>query len=519
MSENNEKAVRAATMMMIITLVGKILGLIRDTMLAANYGISMEANAFQTASRIPRVFFDAIFASAISASFIPIFNENLEKKGKKSAFEFSNKFITLIAIVTVILTLVGIVFSSELSALFAPKYDTETMLLTSKLLKIMFPTVVFTGIAYSFVGILQSFDEFTIPAALSIVSNGIIILYYIFFNDSLGIYGLSFALLLGWAMQAIMQIPSLIKKGYRYKFSLGFRKDDSIKKVLVLMLPVMISTWVQPINLMINSRFASGLYNGAGVSVLDYANNLYTIIVGVFVLSVANVIFPRLSRMTANKDSVFQTVIMTLRILSFIIIPMTAGTMVLSNQIITLIYQRGDFTAESTLLTSGALMFFAIGMLGYGFQIIISRAFYAEQNGKTPFIAGLISIVINIILCALLVDKMSVSGLALASSISSTIYGLTLYIPLRRKYKNEDVNGFALSILKMIFCAAVMVCAVIPVRNLLWYANGSMLMKIISVGASVMVGIIVYILTCKLTKLYEAETAFNFVKKALKKKS
>ena len=243
MSENNEKAVRAATMMMIITLVGKILGLIRDTMLAANYGISMEANAFQTASRIPRVFFDAIFASAISASFIPIFNENLEKKGKKSAFEFSNKFITLIAIVTVILTLVGIVFSSELSALFAPKYDTETMLLTSKLLKIMFPTVVFTGIAYSFVGILQSFDEFTIPAALSIVSNGIIILYYIFFNDSLGIYGLSFALLLGWAMQAIMQIPSLIKKGYRYKFSLGFRKDDSIKKVLVLMLPVMISTW------------------------------------------------------------------------------------------------------------------------------------------------------------------------------------------------------------------------------------------------------------------------------------
>ena len=316
-----------------------------------------------------------------------------------------------------------------------------------------------------------------------------------------------------------MQIPSLIKKGYRYKFSLGFRKDDSIKKVLVLMLPVMISTWVQPINLMINSRFASGLYNGAGVSVLDYANNLYTIIVGVFVLSVANVIFPRLSRMTANKDSVFQTVIMTLRILSFIIIPMTAGTMVLSNQIITLIYQRGDFTAESTLLTSGALMFFAIGMLGYGFQIIISRAFYAEQNGKTPFIAGLISIVINIILCALLVDKMSVSGLALASSISSTIYGLTLYIPLRRKYKNEDVNGCALSILKMIFCAAVMVCAVIPVRNLLWDANGSMLMKIISVGASVMVGIIVYILTCKLTKLYEAETAFNFVKKVLKKKS
>ena len=519
MSENNEKAVKAATMMMIITLVGKILGLIRDTMLASNYGISMEANAFQTASRIPRVFFDAIFASAISASFIPIFNENLEKKGKKAAFDFSNKFITRIAIVTIALTLVGICFSSQLSELFSPGYDAETMSLTSKLLKIMFPTVVFTGIAYSFVGILQSFDEFTIPAALSIVSNGIIIIYYLFFNDSFGIYGLSLALLIGWAMQAVMQIPSLIKKGYRYKVALGFRKDESIKKVLILMLPVMVSTWVQPINLMINSRFASNLYNGAGVSVLEYANNLYTIIVGVFVLSVANVIFPRLSRMTASKNgnSVFQTVIMTLRILSFIIIPMTAGTMALSSQIITLIYQRGDFTAENTILTSGALMFFALGMIGYGFQIIISRAFYAEQNGKTPFIAGIISIAINILLCIMLVDRMSVSGLALASSISSTIYGLSLYIPLRKKYKDENINGFGISLLKMILCACVMTCAVIPVRNLLWDTNGSMIMKISAVGVTVIVGAAVYIIMCKITKLYEAETAFGFVKKILKK--
>ena len=175
MSDKNQNAVKAATSMMIITLIGKILGLVRDTLLAANYGIGMEANAFQTASRIPRVFFDVIFASAISASFIPIFNENLEKKGEKSAFGFSNKFITIILIVTVILTAAGMAFAHQLTALFSPGFNNETMALSAKLLYIMFPTVIFTGVSYSFVGILQSFDEFTIPFALSIVSNGIII--------------------------------------------------------------------------------------------------------------------------------------------------------------------------------------------------------------------------------------------------------------------------------------------------------------------------------------------------------
>lgn len=520
MSDNNEKTVRAATTMMVITLIGKFLGLLRDTLLAANYGSGMEAIAFQTASRIPRVFFDAIFASAISASFIPIFNESLEKKGKKSAFEFSNKFITIIFLVTAVLTIVGMLFGHQFTDLFAKELDAETKALATKLLYIMFPTVVFTGIAYSFVGILQSFEEFTIPAALSIVSNGIIIIYYLFFNDSLGIYGLAVAFLIGWAMQAIMQIPSLIKKGYRYRPSFKFREDDSIKKVLILMLPVMVGTWVQPINITINTRFASDLYNGSGISAIDYANNLYTIIVGVVVLSVANVIFPRLSRMTANdeKNSAFDTVIMTVRILSYLIIPMTAGVMALSSPIISLVYQRGAFTEFDVSITSSALFFFALGMFGYGMQTILSRAFYAEQNGKIPFIAGLVSIVVNVVLCQILVDKMSVAGLALASAISSTVYGIALYIPLKRRFKDRSTNGFAVSIIKMIFCAVVMSAVVVLMRNFLWDTASSFVFKIIVIALMVIVGAAVYIILSMAIKLYEAEATFDFVKKILKKK-
>ncbi len=120
----------------------------------------------------------------------------------------------------------------------------------------LFPTTIFTGIAFSFVGILQSMDEFNVPAAMSIASNLVIIVYFVFFNDRFGVYGLTIAFLIGWAMQALIQIPSLMKKGYKYKFYINI-KDEGLKKILVLMLPVMVGTWVQPINLAINTNFAS----------------------------------------------------------------------------------------------------------------------------------------------------------------------------------------------------------------------------------------------------------------------
>lgn len=519
MADNNDRAVRAAGSMMIITLVGKVLGLVRDMLLAANYGSGIEANAFLTASRIPRVFFDAIFASAISASFIPIFNECLEKNGKKSAFEFTNKFITLIFLITALLTAVGIKFAPELTDLFAVGYDAQTKTLSACLLILMFPTVIFTGIAYSFVGVLQSLDEFIIPAALSIVSNGIIIIYYLFFNRSMGVFGLSVAFIIGWSMQAVMQLPSLTKKGFILTPSFSFKGDKNLIKVVTLMLPVMISTWVQPINLSINSRFASKLYSGSGVSALEYANNLYTIIVGVFVLSIVNVIFPRLSRMTANNDksAFFNTVITTTRILSFIVIPMTAGVMSLSGPIISLIYERGAFDAFSTGITTSALFFFSLGMFGYGLQTILSRAFYAEKDGKTPFIAGLVSIIVNFLLCKVLVGTMSISGLALASAISSNIFGIVLFISFRRKNRDSDINGFAISIVKMIICALTMAAAIIPVKNILWNDAATMIMKIITVGITVIVGIAVYIIMSRITKLYEADLVFGYVGKILKK--
>lgn len=512
-------AVKTASYMMLITLIGKVLGLFREQLLAHNFAVGMEASAFMTASQIPRIFFDAVFASAISASFIPIFNDVLEKKGKKEAFELSNNFITIIGIITVLMTIVSTFFAADLTQMFADGFDSETAELCTYLLRFMLPTIVFTGIAFSFVGILQSMGEFTIPAAMSIVSNGIVIVYFLFLNKSFGIFGLTIAFLIGWAMQAIIQIPSLLKRGYVYRPYINIKNDD-IRKIFSLMLPTMVSTWIQPINLSINLKYASRLYNGSGVAAINFANTLYTIIVGVFVLSIANVIFPELSRLnTNNKDEEFGFVInKTIRALSFLLIPMTVGLMALSGPLIKLIYEWGEFDSFSTSITSRALLFFSIGMYGFGIQAILSRAFYANKDGRTPLISGLVSIIVNLTACIFLVDKFDVAGLAFASSLSTLVSALILIVPMKKKNKHIIDKNFGVDFLKIIGSSLVMMAAVYVLKNFIQQnLYDSLLSRLIIILIPTSIGVLIYMTIAHALKIEEANMVISYFVKILNK--
>lgn len=515
MSEKGNQAVKTVSFMMLITLFGKILGLVRDQFLAAKYGYSTAGAAFYIASQIPRTFFDVVFASAISASFIPIFVEYLKKHGKEEAFALANRFITLISTATVVIMLGCMFLAEPLAWLFAPGYEVETIYLAVPLLKLLFPTMLFTAVAFSFVGILQSLDEFNVPAALSVVSNGILIFYYIFLNDRFGVWGLTIAFLIGWAMQAIIQIPSLRKKGYHYKPDFHF-KDEGLKKIGKLMLPVMVGTWIQPINYMINARFASQLSNGElGVTSLGYANNLYTIIVGVFVLAIANMVFPKFSRMTEDKKEFGLAVRGTLKAMIFLLIPMTVGLMALAEPVVTLIYKRGEFDLLATELTSAALFFFALGMVGYGVQNILSRAFYANQDGKTPFYSGLVSIVINAVLCALLLKPMGIGGLALAAAVSSTAAALVLMVPAVKQYPDILDKSLIGQIAKMILAAVGMLVLVLGCRYILNPLTGRLLGQILLLCVCGGVGVVSYMVFAKLLKIEESDFVFDMVKKIL----
>ena len=221
-NKSGETAVKTVSNIMIITLIGKVFGLLRDQFFAWNYATGKAASSFLSASRIPRVFFDAVFASAITSCFIPVFNEYLQKKGKREAFLLASNFLNIIGLITAGITVLGIVFAVPVTNFIADGFDAETASLCVSLLRTMFPIMIMTAIAFIFVGILQSMEKFAIPAAISIFSNLVIIFYYIFLNEKYGIEGLAITFLVAWGTQAAVQIPSLVKSGFKYKFIIDF---------------------------------------------------------------------------------------------------------------------------------------------------------------------------------------------------------------------------------------------------------------------------------------------------------
>ena len=515
MEERRGSAARTISSVMVITLLGKVLGLYRDRLLAIHYSVGPQASAFFTASRIPRVFFDAVFASAIAACFIPVFSEYLEKRGKQEAFRFAGTFLTAMALLTAALTALGMAFPQPLVALFSDYEDPQTTALAVSLTRVMFPTVLFSGVAFSLVGILQALDHFTAPALMSAVSNLVIIAYFYLGDQRWGIYGLAAAYLAGWLLQGVIQGPPLRRLGYRYRPGFDFG-SEGMRKVFVLMAPVMVSTWVQPINLVINSRFGSRLYDGAGVSALEYASNLYLVIAGTFILSITNVIFPRLSRLTAGgeegafRDTLRQSVHTSL----FFVFPMSAGLMAVARPLVSFLYGGGSFDEFSVQITSTALVWSSLGMAGYALQNVLSRAYFARQQGRGPLLAGAAAIAVNILLCMALTGPFSVAGLAFASALSSTVYALLLLVPLERRGEGVLDRALARDLLKMLLAALLTGAAAAGLLRLLQgVLPAGKAGELLSLALCALSGAAVYFLAARALGLQEAKLAFSLVKR------
>ena len=513
MSNKQNKHMKAIGSILVITLMGKVLGLVRDMMLGHHFGTGMESSAFLVASRIPRTFFDAIFASAISASFIPVFNERLERHGRADAYRLSGCFFTWVGLATALFSALGILFAEPLVAALADGFDPETAQLCAQLLRILFPTVFFTGIAFSMVGVLQSMGQFTIPAAMSVVSNAIIIGYYLLFCRSYGIYGLTWAFLVGWAAQAVIQIPWLRRNGFRYRPVL---RHSGLGQVFRLIIPVMVSTWIQPVNQLLSTRFATHLFGGAGASAMDYANTLYTILTGVLVLSITNVLFPEMSRLSSSgrEEELGELLNTNLRGMLFVLIPLTAGVMLMAEPLVRLLYEWGTWDSFSTAITARALRYMSLGMVGYGLQNVLSRSFYAEQDGKTPVLSGIVSIAVNLVLCLLLTGPLDVAGLSLATALSATAGALVLLLPTLKRFPELRSRGFRSPIAKMLLITLVMAAVVALTHGLLRGLLPDTLMgRTLLLGIPTVFGMAVYFALAKLMKLPELALLMQMFRK------
>lgn len=513
-----KKTVKTAGFMIFATLLAKFMGMYRDILFAALYGTGAEAVAYSTASRIPLLFFDIALGSAISSSFIPVFNEYLQKGKKEEATEFSNSFLNIIFLITGVICTLGILLRGPIVNVLGSGLAAPVKALATSLVVIMFPSMVFTALAYSLTGVLQSYGEFNAPAAISLVSNGIMVCYLLIAKDTLGIHGVSVAMLVAWSFQLFVLIPSLIKKKYRYRPVIQW-KNPGLKKALFLALPILISSWVQPINAMVNMFLASFLNGGQAVSALDYANKLYIIFVGVLTYAVSNLIFPSISRLAVDteKKQEFTSVMKTaISCVLFVLLPIMLVFLLQREEIIRFVYERGAFGPEQTGLTATALLWYSFGMLGYGMQEMLNKAFYAQQNGKTPMRISVVGIGVNIALSFLLVRgfHLGIAGLPMAASVAANFIAVVLAIRLNKTYPIFDRSLF-LNMAKLMLCGVCMAITVCFVRMPFAFAD-TLLGRLWTLLLPAAAGGIVYLIGAILLRTDEMKLVKQLVKKGRK---
>ena len=495
-----------AGFMAFATFISKALGLVRDSLMGSYFGMGIEADAFMAASKLPTTLFDMVIGGVISASFIPVFNDILTKNNKEKATGFANKFITMVILITLIISTVGIIFADPLVSFMAPNFGDKTHELAVSLTSIMFPMIIFTGLAFSFVGILQSFGEYRIPSIISLVSNIAIIAYFLIFGKTFGVMGLAITMLVSWSLQVIVQIPSLVKLRFRYKPDFRL-KDKDIKSAVFLAIPMLISTWIQPLYTLVNARFASHI-DGA-YSALEYANRLYLIMTGVFSFVVTNLIFPKLAKANADNDSeeANALVSMSLKAIIMVIAPLMAGVIILAKPVTNIIYGHGELAGDVGIVAN-ALSCYAVGMLFLAINEVLSKTFFSMKKSITPMITSIISMVFNVVLVLSIhglirndILKLT-GGLALAAAggsiVNAVLNGALLFKKMPGLIKKQDV----ISIIKIIVSTVVMAVAVMGIYSFMG-SEKTLLSSIINCGICAVCGILVYIVMLLLLKTEE----------------
>lgn len=495
----NNKAVKSASIIIVISIVSKVFGLLRDTLMAKAFGTTFQTDAYNMSITVPNILFGVIGA-AIVTTFIPILSETYKEKGKEEMFRFANNIMNILLSISLVLCIVGIIFAPYLVKIVAPNFEPETYNLTVSLTKISMISILFMAMNSGYTAILQTLDDFVAPALIGIALNIPIIVYILLGNHS--ILGLTIATLIGNAMQVIVQIPWLIKHKYKYSIFVNL-KDKRIAKMFSLIMPIIIGASVNQINSVVDKTIGSGLPEGS-ISALNYAQKINGLVYSVFAVAIITVVYPKFSRAASagEKDNLKLFISKAINNINLVMIPATLGIMVLSVPIVRVIYQRGEFDEKSVIMTSTALIFYSIGVLVWGIEDIYNRAFYAMQDTKTPMIIGIIGVSTNIIFNLILVRFMGLGGLALSTSISAFVCTIILIFTLRRKM--SGINGLSSfkSSLK-IFVASFIMATVVK------YGYQFLELRInyiIAMIISIIIGVALYailILIFKVPELYE----------------
>ncbi len=499
-----------AALMSIIVLFSKALGLLRDVLVANFFGTGVEATAYDVASSLPITIFDLVIGGVVSSAFIPVFNSTMVKKGKKEAFSFASSYINFIVAVCSLIAVAGLLFAPALVRLQAPQASAEVASLAETLTRIMFPMIIFTGLAFSFVGILQSLGEFNIPALISLVSNAIMVGYLFSLkvtdlSTRTAVIGLAAAMLAGWAAQAFIQIPKMRSLGFEYKLRSPVVSPPLLKAAKSAA-PILIGTWTTPLCTLINKRAASGIEGG--ITALGYSNRLYIVIVGVFSFVATNLLFPYFSRAEAegDREGAQKMIRASVKTLVYIIAPIAVGLICLSVPFTSLVYERGEFVHSDTILTASALSRYAVGMVFMAANEVLVKALFAAEKPARAMISSLSALGVNLVVVTVFGEKLGVGGIALVSALATAV---NLFINLIMA-RSAGVCRFTvldgIDVVRSLLSAAVMIPVIL-------FISSKFNSNIATLALSVVASAIVYFAASFALRSEEAKALLSIITK------
>jgi len=462
MSENSH-VTRAAGTVGAATFLSRIFGYIRDMVVAGFFGAGPLTDAFIAAFRIPNLLRRLFGEGSLGISFVPVFTEYISLNRKEEAFELAASAVRLLSIVLAAAAVLGVIFAPWITRTIAYGFtdSPEKFLLTVTLTRIMFPYIFFIGMVALFMGILNVLGHFAAPALAPVLLNlamiGSVLLISRFSNDpTVRIYGLAIGVLAGGMLQFVLQVPFLIKKGFKFRRKTAVF-HPGLRKIGVMFIPATFGAAVFQINTLVINLLASFQIDGS-ISYLYFADRLVQFPLGVFGIATATAILPSLSRQAAAGDftALIDTLSYAMRLVFFITVPAMVGLIVLRESIVGLLFQRGAFSAEATRLTASALLYYAVGLWAFAAVRIVVNAFYAMQDARTPVKIALVSITANCILGVILMGPMGHCGLALALSLAMMLNLVLLAGALRSRLGPLGGKKIAASACKTALCSAIM---------------------------------------------------------------
>ncbi len=521
--DTKQEIVTSASRVSGLTMVSRLLGIGRDSLFATLFGTTYFGDAFNVAFLIPNFFRMVLGEGTMNASYIPLYAHSLEEKGDREAIRFAEKAFSVFLVVLGLVVICGIVLAHPIvrGYAFGWKDRTEVFALTVKLTRVLFPYILFVGLAALVAGTLNCRGYFAIPAFapstlnICLITTSILLL---FFSNKAGettAIIFSIGALVGGVTQIAVQIPKYLMTGHRLRFDPDFR-DPNIASLWKLMLPGFITFAVMQVNILVDTLLATTLPEGS-VTALRLGNRVAVQPIGIFGVAIATVLLPTLSYHAARKDqsALVEDLIFSMRLMFALLMPSLLVMLVLGTPIVRVLFQYGEFSAEkSTPMTVTALRFYSLGLLGYGGSKAVTQAFYSMKDTVTPMRVGIFTILLNIVLNLILVRIMGIGGLALATSISATVNFMLLLVAIRKRLllpAGRIIGG----ILKMGAASIIMAIVIYAVSRFFEPHQRIIVMRIAQVAVAGISGTIVYVLVGLALRIREIIFLFGMLKTRL----